>query len=288
MHVVQRVNEVAPGWTSIRGTSWTWLYLISWHLVWLVAYATRVALVSKIFAARDTKVARFALPMTVLLVMIFLLYGNFYLGAAARITVWSQLTHPDQAFPRLVAMAVGPWVAAFALTGLVSAAMSTTSTLLLVSGAAVAHDFLRRCIHQPRGIIKSERYYLRVSRLSVLAVGIFALIGALHTHELILVLTSYAVTLSGVTFFVPLLTGLQFRGTSKAAVVASVLGGVGVTVVWMVLEVIKSPWALRIHPGLPGMLAAIFFVTLVQPFTRPVKSDSVAPFFSTPSAEPVK
>ncbi len=100
--VLNRVEEVAPGWTSPRGTSWSWIYLVSWNMVWFVAYCTRVELVTKMFAARDHKIARCSLPWTILLVMIFLLYGNLYLGGVARLLVWDQIASPDQAFPALV------------------------------------------------------------------------------------------------------------------------------------------------------------------------------------------
>ena len=136
-------------------------FLVSWYIIWFVAYCTRLELITKMYAARDDKIARRSLPWTILLVMIFLLYGNFYIGGAARILVWDTISSPDQAFPALVTAILPPLLAAFALTGIASAAMSTTDSLLLMSGAALAHDLMRKCIHEPRGIQKDERYYLR-------------------------------------------------------------------------------------------------------------------------------
>lgn len=100
--------------------------------MWFVAYATRVELVTKVFIARDAKIARYALPTTCLLVMISLLYGNLYLGAAAPVLVWDSLRIPDQAFPALVSLLLSPVTSAVALTGIASAAMSTTDSLLIV------------------------------------------------------------------------------------------------------------------------------------------------------------
>jgi len=84
-HVLTAADAVAPGWTSVRGTAWSWTYLVSWWMVWVVGYATRVTMITKVFAAKDTRVARVSLPITDALFMIFLLYGNLYLGAAARV-----------------------------------------------------------------------------------------------------------------------------------------------------------------------------------------------------------
>ncbi|MEM7467906.1 MAG: hypothetical protein AAF387_13615, partial [Pseudomonadota bacterium] len=116
--MLEKVELVAPGWTSLKGLSWSWSYLVSWHIIWAVAYCTRVELVTKMYAARDHKVARYSLPFTVLLVIVFLLYGNFYLGAAIRILVWDQVGSADQGFPFLVAQYLTPLVAAFVLTGI--------------------------------------------------------------------------------------------------------------------------------------------------------------------------
>ena len=85
-------------------------------------------MITKVFAARDTRVARVSLPITDALFMIFLLYGNLYLGAAARVLVSPQVaTAPDQAFPALVTfvsnLAGTPWLGAIAITGVVSAAI---------------------------------------------------------------------------------------------------------------------------------------------------------------------
>ena len=74
--VMHQVEGVAPGWTSLTGTTWNWGYLLSWWLVWFVAYSTRLELLTKVFVARDEKVARYALPTSCLLICIFLLYGN--------------------------------------------------------------------------------------------------------------------------------------------------------------------------------------------------------------------
>lgn len=82
--VLQQVEAVAPGWTSPTGVSWSTSYMFSWYLIWFVAYSTRIELVTKMYAARDHKIARASVPIAIGLILIFLLYGNFYLGAAAR------------------------------------------------------------------------------------------------------------------------------------------------------------------------------------------------------------
>lgn len=275
-HVLIAADRVAPGWTSVRGTTWSWTYLVSWWLVWVVGYATRVTMITKVFAAKDTRVARISLPITDALFMIFLLYGNLYLGAAARVLVWDQIAKaPDQAFPALVAyvstLAGTPWLGALAITGVVSAAIATSDSLLLMSGAAVAHDFLRKCYFEPRGVAKTERYYLGISRVAVVVVGTLSFLAALRTPDLILNIVSYAVALVGVAFFFPMLFGLNSPYLSKRAATWSSVAGSVAGMIWTIPHLAATawarqhaPWMLDIHPVVPGLVAAIVPVIVLS------------------------
>ena len=68
-----------------------------------------------------------------------------------------------------------PWLGAIAITGVVSAAVATADSLLLMTGAAVAHDLLRKCYYEPRGLARDERFYLKISRTAIVAVGLLIL-----------------------------------------------------------------------------------------------------------------
>ena len=260
--VLMKADQAAPGWTSVRGVAWSWTYLVSWWIVWLVGYCTRITMITKVFAAKDTKVARISLPITDALFMIFLLYGNLYLGAAARVLVWDRVSaSPDQAFPALVTfvstLAGTPWLGAIAITGVVSAAVATADSLLLMTGAAVAHDLLRKCYYEPRGIVRDERVYLRISRIAVVAVGIVSLMGAYVTPELILNIVSYAVALVGVAFFFPMVFGLNSPYVSARSATWSSVAGSLTGAFWTVLHLRHVPWAMDIHPVVPGLIAAL-------------------------------
>jgi len=278
--VMQNVEHVAPGWTSVTGTSWNWGYLLSWWLVWFVAYSTRLELLTKVFVARDSKAARYALPTTCLLVCIFILYGNLYLGGAARILVWDQIDVADEALLALSASVLGPLASAVALTGIASAAMSTSDSLLLLSGAAVARDFLRKSIHEPRGIVRDEGYYLRVSRLTIVVIGAISLAAALNTPALILAIVSYAVAMVGATFFFPLLFGLTSPRTTPAAAAASAIGGLAITTVWTGLTLTEVPWAVAVHPIVPGMALSLALIVGLTPITSPASPRVLERFFA--------
>jgi Na+/proline symporter len=290
-HVLTAADAVAPGWTSVRGTTWTWTYLLSWWLVWIIGYSTRVTMITKVFAAKDTKVARISLPITDALFMLFLLYGNLYLGAAARVLVWDQISKaPDQAFPALVThvstLAGTPWLGALAITGVVSAAIATSDSLLLMSGAAVAHDFMRKCYFEPRGVLKTEKYYLKISRVAVVVVGVVSFLAALRTPDLILNIVSYAVALVGVAFFFPMLFGLNSPYLSRKAATYSSVAGSLAGLVWTVPHLAAAgwarqhaPWMLDIHPVVPGFFAAAIPILLMRSKTIEMSDATRRVFF---------
>ncbi|MEM9529739.1 MAG: sodium:solute symporter family protein [Pseudomonadota bacterium] len=281
--VLTKVEAAAPGWTSPTGVDWSVSYMVSWYLIWFVAYATRIELVTKMFAARDDRVARLSIPITIGLVMVFLLYGNFYLGAAARVLVWDQLATPDQAFPVLVAQLLTPALAAVALTGIASAAMSTTDSLLLMSGSAIAHDLVRRSWDEPRGVERDERQYLLISRLAIVAVGAIAFVLAIPDIALILRIVSFAIALVGSAFFFPLLVGLTSRRLSREAALTSSVGGTLACVVWIVGTITGAEWTSGLHPGVVGLAAGGVLMGAVALFTRPVDDAAVNKYFEATS-----
>ncbi|MGJ0845647.1 sodium:solute symporter family protein [Tissierella praeacuta] len=278
-NVFVQVDKIAPGWTSPTGTSWTWIFLLSWILNWFVAYATRIELITKVFAAKDSKSARFCMPWTILLVMIFLLYGNMYLGAAARVLVWDLVKVPDQAFTVLVSQYATPFVAGFAMVGIAAAAMSTTDSLLLMSGASVAHDLLRKCYYEPRGILKDEKFYLKASRWTIVVVGGIALIAAFNTPAMLLQIVGYAVALIGSTFFAPLVVGLTMKRVSVQAATASSVTGFIVTAIHVIFSMAGASWASVLHPSVSGVVISFILIFIVNGFTRPEEDEEINKIF---------
>jgi sodium/proline symporter len=276
-----QVEQIAPGWTSLKGVEWSWTYLLSWYLLVTVAYSTRLVLLTKVLAARDHRVARFALPWTLLIVMIFLLFGGLYIGGAARILVWDEISNPDQAFPALVTLATSPILTALALTRVAAAIMSTTDSLLLMSGAAVAHDLLRRSFDQPRGKTRPEQDYLRISRLTIIVIGILAFIGSIPDVALILEIVAFALSILGSTFFVPLVAGIVWPRTSRAGATAASIGGGLVAMIFTAAALSGVQWAQVVHPMLPGLASSLVLLIGVSVFTSPVESRVGKAFFSS-------
>ncbi|MGI6128504.1 MAG: sodium:solute symporter family protein [bacterium] len=271
-------ESAAPGWTSLTGVGWTQTGFWTWHLVWFIAYFTRIEFVTKMYTAKDEHTAKLSVAYGLILILIFFSVTVFY-GGAARALVWDQLQTPDQAFPVLVQTYLPSFWGAFALAGVAAAAMSTVSSLLLLSGAAIAHDLLRKCYHEPNGIKKSDEYYLQVSRLTLLGVGVVALIGAFYTPTLVLTIVSYAVALTGAAFAMPMLLGLIWPRTSSEGAYYSSIGGFLGSAIWAVLTEMGFSWAKAVHPIFPGIIISTILIFAVTAMTEPVSEQTINQFF---------
>ncbi len=187
--MVTKVEGIAPGWSSLTGIGWTPMAFVSWHVVWLIAYFTRIEFVTKMYTAKDEKTARFFSGSGTCLAAVFINFTVLFAGAA-RDGLEPASRAPINALPLLISSYLDPFWASISLAGIAAAAMSTVSSLLLMSGAAIAHDLIRKSYHEPRGITMSEGYYLKISRITLIVVGIISLIGAFKTPTLVLVLVS--------------------------------------------------------------------------------------------------
>jgi len=277
-----RLNEVAPGWTSIKGTGWSTSGLLTWYLVWFIAYFTRIEFVTKMYIARDEDTARKACAWGLLLVLVFFSVTVFF-GGAARVLVWENLKSPDQALPVLISTYLSPFWQAFALAGVAAAAMSTVSSLLLLSGAAIAHDFLRKSYFEPRGIEKSEKFYLKISKITLFSVGVAAMVAAFYTPTLILTIVSYAVALTGAAFAMPILLGLVWKRTSPMAALISSVGGFSLTALWAVFTEMGKVWAKTVHPIFPGLVLSVILIVIISYLTPPASEKTLEVFFPSKS-----
>ena len=194
--------------------------------------------------------------------------------------VWDQLASADQAYPVLVTQLLSPVLAAVALTGIASAAMSTTDSLLLVSGSAIAHDLVRRCHDEPKGIERDEKDYLKISRLAIVVVGVVAFVCAIPDLALILRIVSFAIAIVGSAFFFPLLVGMTSRRVSREAALASSIGGTLITCVWIFGALTNATWASIVHPGIVGLVTAGLLMLVVTLVTPPVEDRAINKYFS--------
>ena len=237
-------------WTT-QGLPW---FAVLGQLVWLFAIPVQPHLVSRFLAAKSEKDIVICLPICVAMTLI-IYTATVPLGLAGRVL------EPDleQGAYYYVVMAVDHFpvvVGALALAGIASAALSTCSTVLMITGQTVSRQVIQR--------IKMPAWFTQMhgARTGVLVVGITTwMIAEIQPLGIFwLVVLSASILASG--FFVPLFLGMLWRrATAEGAVAAMLVGTISAFGVYLVNDFYGTHYFIsEVFAGLT--VSAIVMVTI--------------------------
>ena len=153
-----------------------------------------------------------------------------------------------------------------------SASMSTLSSLVLTSSSTLTLDFLKETFVKDM----SEKTQLVVMRVLVAFFIILSVVIALNPPTFIAQLMGISWGALAGAFLAPFMYGLYSKRISKASVWACYISGVGITVSNMFLHFIKSP----INAGAAAMIAGLIIVPVVSFLTPAPDRDYVDEVFS--------
>lgn len=153
-----------------------------------------------------------------------------------------------------------------------SASMSTLSSLVLTSSSTLTLDFLKD------NIIKnmSEKKQIITMQVLIVCFIVISVFLALNPPTFIAQLMGISWGALAGAFLAPFLYGLYWRGVTKAAVWASFITGVGITVSNMFLKYIESP----INAGAVAMAAGLLVVPVVSLVTPKMRFQKMDQLFS--------
>lgn len=153
-----------------------------------------------------------------------------------------------------------------------SASMSTLSSLVLTSSSTLALDFLKD------NIVKnlSEKRQLLLMRLLIVFFIVLSVVLALDPPTFIAQLMGISWGALAGAFLAPFLYGLYWKGVTKAAVWASFAAGIGITVTNMIWNYISSP----INAGAIAMIAGLIVVPVVSLVTPKMKKEKTDEIFA--------
>ena len=152
-----------------------------------------------------------------------------------------------------------------------SASMSTLSSLVLTSSSTLTLDLLKGHVIKDMDD-KKQLLYMRVLLVVFIANSVII---ALDPPTFIAQLMGISWGALAGAFLAPFLYGLYWKGVTKAAVWASFVTGVGITVANMFFKFIASP----INAGAVAMVAGLVVVPVVSIFTPKMKTAKVEQIF---------
>lgn len=153
-----------------------------------------------------------------------------------------------------------------------SASMSTLSSLVLTSSSTLTLDFIKGTLVKDL----EEKKQLLIMRVLIVFFIVISVVLALNPPTFIAQLMGISWGALAGAFLAPFLYGLFWKGTTAASVWASFIVGVGITVINMFTKTIASP----INAGAIAMVAGLVIVPLVSLFTPKLSREKTAEIFS--------
>jgi len=205
--------------------------LLGTHLSWIFGYlGGEPHFFIRHMAVRNEKERKQAIAIA-LIWGLFTTIGSWALGAVA-FALFGQnaVVDPEDIMPFTVMALTPSIVAGILLSGAIAGMMSTVDSQLLVASSAMSEDIYCELI--AKGSVKENRALL-VSRVTVVVIGMFALLFALLGSDVVYDLVSYGWSgLAGA--FAPSITlSLFWKKFSRAGVYASFITGIVTTVLWI-------------------------------------------------------
>jgi SSS family solute:Na+ symporter/sodium/proline symporter len=224
----------------------------------------------KFFSARSEKDAKYAVAgwivgtlfLETMLIMVAVIGSSKFHTEA-----------PREIIPLTARLGLPVILGAILLGGIFAKVISTANNYLFSPATNLIHDVYGRFINRNA----SERQTLIVSRLLVIALGLFALLQATQ-FESVLKASLYAYTIYGAAV-TPVVLAVFFwkRATTSGAITSIVLGTV-VTIGWNLAQD-RFGWQKDIDAVYPALAASVLSLLLMSYATPKPAEEKLRPFF---------
>jgi SSS family solute:Na+ symporter len=236
-------------------------------------------MVHKFYAVRDEKAITKGTVVTTVFALI-IAGGCYFLGGFGRLFDAAAL-HNDKGavmFDRIIPSVISTlpdFLIGIAVILVLAASMSTLSSLVLVSSSSLTLDLIKGTIVKEMNEKKQVLSIRILLAVFILISCVLALIQYKSTVTFIAQLMGISWGALAGSFLGPFIYGLYWKRTTKAAVWASFITGVGITVSNMFIGYIASP----INAGVLAMLASFVVVPAVSLLTKRPDADATKKMF---------
>ncbi len=170
------------------------------------------------------------------------------------------LEDPEHLFPKAAEQLLPTLLTAVVLTGVLAAIMSTVSAQILVAASAIAHDVYSKLFQKTI----SHETILRISRITVLVLGLGAMLIALGETRVIFWFVLFAWSGLGASFGPLILFTLYSKRVTRQGAIAGMLSGFLTTLVWKATGLSDA----LIYELVPAFLIAALAIYFVSNLSR--------------------
>lgn len=219
-----------------------------------LGYPGQPHVITRFMAARDRKAIQGG--KIIALSWGLLVYsGAILLGLSGR-TLIPQISDPEYIFPKISLLLLSPILSGVMLSAVMSAIMSTADSQLLVATSSLMRDFYQKTLQRKL----DERKLLRLSRLSLLFLGILSIIFALTKTRIIFWFVLFAWSGLGASFGPIILFTLFQPNLPKKAGIMGMLTGFIITLIWKLTGLSEK----LIYELIPAFLFSFLVIWLMS------------------------
>lgn len=264
---------------SLDGRLLGWYYGPKELLAFAVSFSLSIAAapyeMTRFYSMRSERTVRQAIFISI--GFQFVIGGSVLaIGLLTRV-LFPNLASADQASSIMAFEVLPPLVGALLIVAMVSAIMSTVNSILLVTGASVAHDLYGRFI-RPQA---SQGHLVTVNRISIVILALIPLYFALQRLGDVQAIVVEQAKFIASFFFVPVVIGLNWKRGTAAGAVAAMLGGFLACLAWEFTGqrgfVTHGIDAVEV-----GVVTSLILFVAVSRLTRPVAAENLEVFFARP------
>ena len=185
------------------------------------------------------------------------------------------LENTDTAFPTVVLSVLPSALAAVVLVGIISAIISTASTMLLITSQCTSYDIYKKILKPDA----SEGSVLKISRTTIIICSILSIVIAYFAQNIsgLIFLWSSAFAMMGAGILPSLVGAFYWKRANTQANIASMLVGFISTAAMYLVPGLMPDWMQ--HPILPGLVLSIIVFVVVALVTPRPSEEVLEPFF---------
>ena len=253
-----------------------WYYgpkeLIAFAVSFTLSIAAAPYQMTRYYSMRDERTVKQAIGVSIGFQFIIGM-AVLWIGLLTRV-LFPNLPSQDQASSVMAFEVLPPLVGALLIVAMLSAIMSTVNSILLVTGASVAHDLYGKFFRP-----KSTQFHLvMVNRVSILLLALIPLYFALQKYGDVQAIVVEQTKFIASFFFIPVVIGLNWRRGTAAGAVTSMLGGFMACLIWEFTG--QRGFASHgIDAVEVGVATSLVLFVGVSRFTRPVPKKNLEIFF---------
>ena len=155
-----------------------------------------------------------------------------------------------------------PILAGFVMAGILAATISSSDSYLLIAASALSKNIFQ-------GIVKkdaTDKQVMTVTRITLLAIALIAIIIALDENSVIFNIVSFAWAGFGATFGPLMILSLFWKRINRAGAIAGMVSGAGMVFLWK-LVISKLGGVFAIYELLPAFIFSFIVIIAVSLLT---------------------